>query len=218
MGIIVDVVLVAAIGLSVFLGYKEGLVGVAFKILSFVIALVLAFALSAPVSNIIIENTQIDDNIRNTIEKTIASKEQTEISKEESNDVSSVITDYVANEIKQATAETQDKIAVTVAESLTGTIIRAMSFIGIFLVARIVLFFLKFLADALAELPIVKQFNEAGGILYGILRGFFVIYLLLAILSLLATVFDFSGILGIIDTSFIGKILYNNNLLLRIFF
>lgn len=219
MGIVVDIVIVALFALSVFLGYKKGLVGVAFKILSFIIALVLAFILSRPVTNIIIENTEFDEGIHKTIEATLESKSsnETQENKEETT-TSAVITDYVADQIKKATSEAQNSIASTVADSLTENIVYAICFIGIFIILRIILFFLKFLAEAIAEIPVLKQFNEVGGTLYGVLRGIFVLYLFFAIVSLIASIIDIGGFLGIINESFIGGILYNNNLLLKILF
>lgn len=221
MGIIVDLIIVALLGLSTFLGYKQGLVGVAYKILSFIIALVLAFVLSGPVSNFIIENTEFDEGIHQTIQGALESKNveenAEEVTEEESN-VSAVITDYVAKEIKKATAETQNQVANTVATSVTNNIVYAITFIGIFIIARIILFVLKFLAEAIAELPIIKQFNEAGGVLYGILRGVFIIYLFFAIVSVLASFINMDGFLELINSSFIGGFAYNNNLLLKILF
>ena len=45
MGIIVDLIIVIAILLSAFLGYKKGLVDLAIKICAFAISLVIAFVL-----------------------------------------------------------------------------------------------------------------------------------------------------------------------------
>ena len=219
MGIIIDIAIIAIIGLSIFSGYRKGLIGVAFKILSFLVAIVLAFILSKPVSNYIIENTQFDDNIRNTIQETLESKEIENTTEEsEENNMSDIITDYVAKQIKEVTAETQDEVAVLVSTNLTQAIVNAICFIGIFIVARIALFFLKFLAEAIAEIPLIKQFNELGGVLYGVLKGFFVVYLLFAIVSLLAPIVNITGFLEMINTSFLGNMLYDNNLLLKILF
>lgn len=220
MSIIIDIAIVAIIGLSVFMGYKKGLIGVAFKILSFLVAIVLAFILSKPVSNFVIENTQFDDNIRTTIYETLKTKdiEKIEENSEEENSMSEIITDYVAEQIKEVTAETQNEVATVVSTNLTNTIVNAISFIGIFIVARIALFFLKFLAEAIAEIPFIKQFNELGGVIYGILKGFFLVYLFFAIISLLAPIVSMNGFLEMINASFIGNMLYDNNLLLKILF
>lgn len=220
MGIIIDIVIVAVMALSIFMGYKKGLIGVAFKILSFFVAIVLAFVLSKPITNYVIEHTEFDDNIRITIQEALESKETQKVESPETQEsnMPDIITEYVAEQIKEATAETQNEIASTVATNLTQTIVNGVVFIGIFLVTRILLFFLKFLAEAIAEIPILKQFNELGGLLYGILKGFFLIYLFFAIVSLLAPIVNIGGFLEMIRASYLGSILYDNNLLLRILF
>lgn len=220
MSIFVDIAVVAIIAFSIIMGYKKGLIGVAFKIASFLIAIVLAFVLSKPIANYIVENTKWDDNLQSTIQSALEAKdlEKVEVTEEKQENMPDIITEYVADQIKEATAETQNEIAKVVATNLTNTIINAIVFIGIFLVARILLFFLKFLAEAIAEIPIIKQFNEVGGLLYGVLKGFFVVYLFFAIVSLIAPVLNISGFLEIIQSSFLGSMLYNNNLLLKILF
>lgn len=221
MGIILDLVLIAVIGLSIFLGYKQGLVGVAYKILSFIVALVLAFALSGPVSSFIINNTEFDEGIHQTIQKTLESKsveEEANPETQKESNQSAVITDYVAKEVKKATSEAQNQVASTVADNLTNNIVYAITFIGIFIVARILLLLLKFFAEAIAKLPIIKQFNKAGGLIYGILRGAFLVYLFFAIISVLATIINMEGFLDVIHSSFIANFAYNNNLLLKILF
>ena len=57
MSIIIDLIIVGILGLSIFFGYKKGLTKCVIKILSFVIALVVAFILFKPVSNFVIKNT-----------------------------------------------------------------------------------------------------------------------------------------------------------------
>ena len=231
MGIVLDLIVLASIGLSIFLGYKQGLVGVAYKILSFVVAIVLAFVLSGPVSNFIIENTELDETIHNTIQGTLESKKGEETNTIENtidnttaeenkaeNNVSAVITDYLAEQVKKTAADTQDQVAVSVADGLTNNIVYALTFIGIFIVARILLIVIKFFAEALADLPLIKQFNYAGGIAYGILRGLFIVFLFFAIISLLASIANINGFLEIINSSIISKFAYNNNLLLKILF
>lgn len=67
MSIIIDLILIGIILLSTFLGYKKGLIGVAFKIISFIIALIVTLILFKPISNYIITNTELANNIENAI-------------------------------------------------------------------------------------------------------------------------------------------------------
>ncbi|MCL2341745.1 MAG: hypothetical protein FWC53_01440 [Firmicutes bacterium] len=51
--------------------------------------------------------------------------------------------------------------------------------------------------------------------LYGLIRGIIMIYLLLAILSFIAPMID-EGLVSTVDKSFIGGPLYRNNLILNL--
>ena len=82
MGIIVDLIIIAVVLLFIFLGYKKGLTGSLIKLLSFIIAIVVAFVLYKPVANAVIENTVIDDNIRTTLSATLGVEDKTENTEE----------------------------------------------------------------------------------------------------------------------------------------
>ena len=76
------------------------------------------------------------------------------------------------------------------------------------------MFFLKFIFGAIASLPIIKQIDKLGGLIYGIIEGLLIIYIILAILSFV----DVQEIQLAIKSSYITSILYNNNLLLLLLF
>ena len=67
MGIILDIVIIAIIALSIFLGYRKGLVKIAVKLCAFLIAIIVSIVFYKPVSNIIINNTQLDEKIESAI-------------------------------------------------------------------------------------------------------------------------------------------------------
>lgn len=217
MSILVDIIIIGILFLCIFFGYKRGLIGVAFKILSFIIALVVSLILFKPVSNYIIKNTQIDDNIKSYIVQVIEGQEDTasKEEKEKSDNTPAVIMDYINTSIEQATKEAKSNVAEVVSENITVTIINAAVILLLFIVLRIVLIFVKILSDAIAELPIIKQFNTTGGILYGIVQGFLIIFVVLGVISMFIPI---PAIQSAINDSFIGSFLYNNNLLLKIFF
>ena len=67
MGIIIDIVLIAIVLLSTFLGYKKGLVKLASKLFAGIIAIIITIVIYKPVSGMIINNTEIDEKLENTI-------------------------------------------------------------------------------------------------------------------------------------------------------
>ena len=78
MAIAVDLMVLSIVLLFVFLGYKRGLVKVAFKLCTFFIAIILAFMLYKPVAKIVIENTNIDETIESKITDKILPEGKTE--------------------------------------------------------------------------------------------------------------------------------------------
>lgn len=219
MAIIIDLILIGIILLSTFLGYKKGLIGVAFKIVSFIIALVVTLILFKPISNYIITNTEFATNIENAIvEKLSTAKlEEGEISKE-STDLPNVVVDYINGGIEETVNQAKDSVVKVIAHNLTETAISIIVMIGIFIITRLILLFAKAILEAVSELPIVKQFNEVGGIIYGIIRAILLIYVILAIISLILPMLEETVVLDAINNSILTKILYNNNIILMIFF
>lgn len=214
MGLIVDILIIAIIALFIFWGYHRGLIGVAFKIITFFAAIIIALLLYKPVSNIIIEKTQIDENIENSIIEKFSSKEDEQIKEEDIENMSEVLVNY----IKNYTSEVQDATVSMVAKQVSTLSINVAVAIGLFILTKILLIIFKALSKILAELPVIKQFDKTGGIIYGLLEGILVILVILAIISLCASMIENFEIVSSINNSYIGKFLYNNNIILKVLF
>lgn len=203
MAIAIDLIIVAIILLFTFLGYKRGLVKLAISLCTFFIAFIVALVFYKPITNVVIENTNIDEKIESTITKNILPEGVSETEKVDlSDDLPSVILKSSENTVK------------SIAESFSNTIIGTACFLIIFIGVKIVLKFVTVLADLIAKLPILKQFNKLGGTIYGILEGVFIVFVVFAIVSMVAPLLD-ASILDGINSSYIGSILYNNNIILK---
>lgn len=215
MAIIIDIVIVAIIALCLFLGYRRGLTGSLLKILSFVLAIVIAFILFKPVSNLVINHTNWDDSLKTSIEQFITEKTSTP---EEKPSLPQVIVDYIDETMAQSVNEAKEVAIENTAQSVTNLIVNAGVWIAVFIIARILLIFIKFITALIAKLPVIKQFDKLGGILYGILEAFVILYVLLAIISFIAPMINNAEFIDALNKSFIGSMLYNNNILLKILF
>ena len=212
MSIIVDVVVLGIILLCIIVGYVRGLTGSLIKIVSFVLSLVIAFVLFIPVSNFIIENTSLDDNLEQSIRSMIVGQNTVEEEK-----MPEAITDYISQKVEEAADNTKEAIADSTAAEVSTTIIKAGTWLILFIIARILLILLRFITALIAKLPVIKQFDKLGGIVYGILEGLIIVYVLLAILSLLSPMLG-ENIINIINNSWVGSMMYNNNIILKIIF
>ena len=70
-GILVDLVIISVIISNAFWGYRRGLTGVIFKILTFLISIAIMFVLYKPASNAIINNTGLDEWLTKKISQNI---------------------------------------------------------------------------------------------------------------------------------------------------
>jgi len=199
----VDLILIAIIALSTFIGYKKGLIKVAFGLVSFVLAIVISVVLYKPVSNFIIDYTPLDDIIEQTIEERLNSSDTNKQEKE------NIISNYYSNIKNSSTA--------IISDGISKSIINVGCMIIVFIISKIILLFFKFLGDLISKLPLIKQVNSAGGFLYGLLKGFIIIYLLLALIAIISPIVDINNIVNMINNSIITNIMYNNNIIFVLF-
>lgn len=191
MGIVLDLIIVLLLVINIIIGYKKGLVEVVFNICAFIIALVVALILYKPVSNIVIKNTNIYGKIRETIVNNNIEEEQ------------SIVKD-VQNKTKEQLADVISMKAVNIIVAIV-----------LFIIARIVVILLKTVLEGIAEIPIIKQFNQIGGIGYGILKGFLLIYILVTLLFFVNAIVGNNKVSTVVEESFITKVLYENNIIVK---
>lgn len=141
---VLDLIIILVILLFTFLGYRKGLVKTAISILSFFIALIVSIILYKTVGNIIINNTQIDENIENAISSRITIEDL-----EEKYEM-----------LPDSLVEAGETTINDLARSLSEKIIYIVSFIILFIVLKIVLIFAKFLAGIITKIPVIKQFDK----------------------------------------------------------
>lgn len=218
MSIIIDLIIVGILGISIFLGYQKGLTKCIIKICSFIIAVVVSAILFNPVSSVVIQKTQIDENIKQAVVNLVQEdvKENGKV-KEDSN-LPSAMVNYINKTVENAVEEAKANVVEVAAEQIATTTIHVGVAILIFIVVRIALIFVSALSKILTDLPIIKQFDKAGGILYGALKAFVIIFVVLALISFVSPMIEQTGIVVAINKSFIGSILYNNNILLNLVF
>ena len=219
MSILVDLIILGIIALSIFIGYKKGLIKCAINVLSFFIAILVVILLTNPISNLIVNNTKIDDNIKEAISKnlTIDNSNQENIKLDESNSNSpEIVREYINDTMTELTRNATDNVAEVLAQNIAIIIINVAVAIILFIGTKLLLMFVKVLADIIGKIPLIKQFNKAGGIIYGIASGVIRVYLILAVISIFVPLLNDTSMIQAINESIIGSGMYNNNILLKI--
>ncbi len=215
MGIIADLILVAIVVIFIMIGYKKGLTGSLIKLASFAIAVILAVILYKPLTNVVMENTQIDEKIEETIIQNF-SKEENENTNEEN--MPTTLVNSINNKIEQETTTARNEIVEKTAKTTTLTIMRIGTAIVIYILARIILFIVALLAKGITQLPLLKQIDKTGGIVYGLLQGAVIVYVVLGLVSLISVIWTNNPVVEAVNKSYLCSILYNNNIILKLIF
>ena len=160
MSIIIDLVIIAIIALCVLVGYHKGLTGSLLKIVSFVLALIIAFILFKPVSNFIIDKTDWDENLEQAIRQSILKDEEKTNDETQKENMPEVITDYINNAVEKAGNEAKTAIVDSTAREVAIMIINIAVAIALFIVSKIILLLVKGLANLLTKLPVIKHLTQ----------------------------------------------------------
>ena len=240
MGIILDVIIMGILILSTWLGYKKGLTKSLLKIFTFLIAIIISFILFRPIANIVIKQTNIVNNLQSTISTAFKNEQEKnkELKDENLQDddtqnkdnrlfnekrnnnseqsITSIFYKYIENKIIESTNEAKDFVIEKASRKIAISIVNIGVYIILFITIRIILIFIKALADLIKKIPVIKQCDEIGGGIYGLLRASIIILVIFTIISIITSLIPLSGIIEAIDQSIIAKFIYENNIIIQI--
>jgi hypothetical protein len=165
------------------------------------------------------KNTQLDEilteaireNLEGTTLKDGGVLDYTESSFSQS--VVKLINSFVEEALQRAEIDPVGYVSAQLAQFM----IRIGTMLLLFIISRFFLLFIRFAAEIIASFPIIKMFNKSGGLVFGIVKGFIIIYAVLAILSIASPLISNWGVISAIEDSTLGNKMYNNNIILNFF-
>lgn len=219
-GIIVDIILFFIIAGNATIGYRRGLTRVIFSICSSIIAIILVFILYKPTTNYIIQHTKASqklesaftDNLQFLFEK----DEPEEI--QNNHTINSMLKVFIGDEMGNLIEETTDSMVQYMSVQISHKIISVIVFFALFTIIRLLLYIIRNYIELVANLPIIRVVNGSGGMVYGVIRGFFIIYVTFALLSLIMPIVGNTIITTAIQKSLIGSKMFNHNIILNLIF
>lgn len=219
--VVVDIVFVCAFAFSILLAYRRGFTVLVFNSIGLLVILIAVMLLCKPLTTFVYENTGMDEffsrHIKNAIQEFL--DEQIEknghINTGKTN-IARPIADKINSYIDEAEEKGVEDVSKYIAGKLSYIAISAIVVIVLFIVTRVLTMFLRTFLYFLTELPFIHSLDKVGGIVYGILRAYFVAYLILAVLSLLSPLLANTGIIAYISNSRICEKFYNDNVFLNL--
>ena len=232
MNYIFDVVLIAIITASVIVCKKRGFLKSSYTVLSLIISAVLIVTLQQPFTDYL-TGSALGQTVREKVEEQVMGVSEEEIAEiEDTEDAETAVKvgemmglpvfmmDFLDEKLeKQALAvETMNNDALAVlTDTVTEVILKIASIILLFLLVRLGVFLLLRLLDLIFKFPLLSGVNSFLGILIGALNGLLIVYIICALLTLLAPTEALSSIGDIVDSTIIVKYFYHNNLLIELF-
>ena len=219
-GILVDLVIISIIISNAFWGYRRGLVNVIFQALAFIVSLLIMFVLYKPVANTIMNATSLDETLSSAIASNLTGTtlEDGELLNAEQSNISTSVVNLINSFVTEALNKAETDIVAYASNQLAKVMIYTGTMLLLFIVSRTLLVFVRFVAELIGNLPIIKMFNKSGGLIFGVIKGFVIAYAILAILSALSPIISQIGIISAIQDSTLGSAMYNNNILLNLIF
>lgn len=149
-----DILVIAIIGLYAFGGWRKGLILSVLGIAGYILSAIIANTYSSQLTNYIINNTNIMNSIENAIGNGIKNVSQDPLA----NVASGFVSDIAAN-------------------SLIGII----SFIIIFSISSFIIYRIIWAINKVGSLPVISEFNKLGGLIFGVSKGLIIIFIGLAL-------------------------------------
>lgn len=216
MSIILDMVLIAIVVFICILAYQKGLVLSVFDLISSAVAIVLS-CLLYPIISGFLKDTVVLEWIQSPIQEMLLEKSAAlgEVSAAEllqQFSLPGVIYDGMLDKIGTVSGDlmvTTGQVSMVVAQF----ILNIICIILVFVLVKVGLFFAKGFLQTITKLPVLKQVNKVGGIVFGVLEAFMILTILGALFSLFSGTMD-STVLSIVDNSHIARFFYQENLLI----
>ena len=179
-----DIILIAVIIISIYIGAKRGLVRTLFTTLSTFISLILTALIYTPFSKALY-NSPFGSYIKELTLSFFAEKFQN---------------------------TPQHPMINHAAETSSVLIVNIVSFVLVIIVIRIFLAFLFSILNITAKLPVIKQFNSILGMVIGAVGGILISYIAIGIIAALGGDGNIGIIQESIQKSYLAIKIYNNNL------
>lgn len=168
-------------------GYRKGFLRIVISLLGIILAIIAVTFVSPHISDYLINHTKTYDVVKQKVIDVFQddnSKLDNSIPENQTLTIESYdLPDIIKNTlIKNNTSEMYQSLMVTIFEDyiagyLAKIIINAISFIGLFLMLMIFLWFVLFSADIIAKIPIISGVNKILGAVAGLIKALIIVWI-----------------------------------------
>ena len=216
-------IIVALILYTTFMmGYKKGIMKIILSVAITVVSFSGGVFLSGPTRYFIKHNTNIYENIHKKmvkyVDQNIHEETITKDLQDQAIDKLSLPKSIKKKKKKNNTDLVKSQMEASnfndyIARALTDMLIKAISFVIIFIILTIGLKVISEMLNVISRLPVIKDVNKITGGCVGLLEGIVIIWVLCILLTAFTSTHTGREILATINSNKILSFIYNNNIL-----
>lgn len=206
-------------------GWRRGLIMTVFSMFATIIAIAVSAQLSPQLSQTW-QNTAFYETVSEKVEMTLFKNQDSQSDGEEGEDSKGVINslplpDVVQNVLTSNNKVQDDVLGVSafrkyIADSVTGIILNALSFVLVFIGVSIIMKIIIRCLNLLSRLPVIHTMNKMGGMLVGLLKGLIILWLCCIVITIMSGTEAGIYLYGQINESPFLKYIYDNNMIMAL--
>ena len=226
---VVDIVILAILGLSVLVGLYRGFISSVASMGGCILSLGLSFGLSPKLAEAIQNNPEIlrtlasyTDAATKLGDQTLASSNVASLTENGIAEIiqraslpaplSTLLQNNLQNQVFGAAADVGTYISQTIIGAILNVICLILCFVVLMLVIHLVINFLK----VVFKFPVLKQLNAFAGGCFGLIRGALLCFVAFALLPLFQTLLPIQNISEMVQQSALAPLFNSGNLILAI--
>ena len=226
---IVDIVILAILGLSVLVGLYRGFISSVASMGGCLLSLGLSFWLSPKLATAIQNNPEIlktlasyTDAATKLGDQTLAGSSVTALTETGITEIvnkvslpaplSTLLQSNLQNKVFGAAAD----VGTYVSQTIVGAILNVICYIVCFLLLMLVIHFVINFLKVVFKFPVLKQLNSIAGGAFGLLRGVLLCFVAFALLPLIQTLLPVKDINQLVEASALAPLFNSGNLILAI--
>lgn len=227
--------IVLAVVLLVFavIGFRRGLLGIVFNLISWIFILVFVMVMNPLIYSFLIEKTSLKTTLDNKVSTYVNREVETRAGNvlsdasisltKDSADLANVspemlseygisIPESISQTVLDDIVNTKDKVVVGISSTISTYIIKGISFLIAFLLGKLICFIALKLIKALQEIPILHGICSWLGMTIGLIKGMLLIWLFMYLVSITQMTSFGQFFIAQIESSKVLTFVYQNNL------
>lgn len=210
-----DLVVIVALILFMLLGYRRGFIKMAFRLISFILAIFLAILLF-PVVAQFLRGTFVYTGLKEYIRRTMGLEE---LVYTHTADIfanlpipsvlqNSLVENHTPNMVELLNVNSIEEF---IAAYIAGLVVNIIAIVIVFVLVRVILGIISNLLDIVGKLPIIRSFNRLGGIIAGAFQGVIVIWVIMTLATLFFLNPDRPEFQNMLESSWVAFWFFENN-------